>query len=190
MFKETTFKDTTEIKNNDAKDYKEIKPEGTMDKSDVKAYWDKVFSGENSEHIDIKNDDKVEKDDVKVKVDVKEDVVEGGSYREVKPHSDGSIQEVHHMPADEASPLYFKDGPAIRMEKEDHRKTASWGSSLEARQYRAEQAEKIKNGDFRGAVQMDIDDIKEKFPDKYDKAIEQMMKYVDKLEAEGKIECK
>jgi hypothetical protein len=34
---------------------------------------------------------------------------------------------------------------------------------------------------------MDIDDIREKFGDKYDKAIGQMLEYVDKLEAEGKI---
>jgi len=34
---------------------------------------------------------------------------------------------------------------------------------------------------------MDIDDITEKFPGKYDKAISEMLKYVDKLEMEGKI---
>lgn len=34
---------------------------------------------------------------------------------------------------------------------------------------------------------MDIDDIKEKFGSKYDEAISEMMKYVDKLEMEGKI---
>ena len=34
---------------------------------------------------------------------------------------------------------------------------------------------------------MDIDDIREKFGDKYDEAIAQMEKYIDKLEKEGKI---
>lgn len=35
---------------------------------------------------------------------------------------------------------------------------------------------------------MDIDDIHEKFDDKYDDAINEMLEYVDKLEAEGKID--
>ena len=34
---------------------------------------------------------------------------------------------------------------------------------------------------------MDIDDIHDKFGDKYDDAIAEMMEYVDQLEAEGKI---
>lgn len=34
---------------------------------------------------------------------------------------------------------------------------------------------------------MDIDDIKSKFGDKYDKQISQMLNYVDKLETGGKI---
>lgn len=43
------------------------------------------------------------------------------------------------MPSNIASHLETKDGPAIRMEKEDHRKTASCGSSREAKEYQAEQ---------------------------------------------------
>ena len=35
---------------------------------------------------------------------------------------------------------------------------------------------------------MDIDDIHEKFGHKYDDAISEMLEYVDKLEAEGKID--
>lgn len=34
---------------------------------------------------------------------------------------------------------------------------------------------------------MDIDDIREKFGDKYDDAINEMLDYVDKLEMTGKI---
>ena len=34
---------------------------------------------------------------------------------------------------------------------------------------------------------MDIDDIREKFGDKYDEAIDQMLDYVDQLEKEGKV---
>lgn len=112
---------------------------------------------------------------------------QGGSYEEVKKNSNGETHEVHHMPADSASNLERNEGPAIKMEKADHRQTASCGSSREAREYQAAQKELIDNGKFREALQMDIDDIREKFGDKYDSAISEMLDYVDKLEAEGKI---
>lgn len=111
----------------------------------------------------------------------------GGSYKEVKESSEGDTHEVHHMPADSASPLERNDGPAIKMEREDHRQTASCGSSREAREYRERQHELIEQGKFREALQMDIDDIHDKFGDKYDDAISEMLEYVDKLEQEGKI---
>lgn len=111
----------------------------------------------------------------------------GGSYKEVKENSEGDTHEVHHMPADSASPIERNDGPAIKMEKEDHRQTASCGNSREAREYRAQQQELIEQGKFREALQMDIDDIRDKFGDKYDDAIAEMLEYVDKLEQEGKI---
>jgi hypothetical protein len=34
---------------------------------------------------------------------------------------------------------------------------------------------------------MDIDDLHEKFGDKYDDAINEMLEYVDKLEEEGRV---
>lgn len=111
----------------------------------------------------------------------------GGSYRDVKKTSDGETHEVHHMPADSTSNLERDDGPAIKMEKEDHRQTASCGNSREAREYREKQKELIEQGKFREALQMDIDDLYEKFGDKYDDAIAEMLEYVDQLEKEGKI---
>ena len=105
----------------------------------------------------------------------------------MKKNSNGETHEVHHMPADSASNLERNEGPAIKMEKADHRQTASCGSSREAREYQAAQKGLIDNGKFREALQMDIDDIREKFGDKYDSAISEMLDYVDKLEAEGKI---
>ncbi len=112
----------------------------------------------------------------------------GGSYAEVFKEGEGDQYEVHHMPADSTSKLERGDGPAIKMEKDDHRQTASCGSSREAREYRAQQKELIEQGKFREALQMDIDDIHEKFGNKYDDAISEMLEYVDKLEAEGKID--
>ena len=112
---------------------------------------------------------------------------QGGSYAEVKKHSNGETHEVHHMPADSASYLERNDGPAIKMEKADHRQTASCGSTKEAREYQATQKNLIEQGQFREALQMDMDDIRDKFGNKYDSAISEMLSYVDKLESEGKI---
>ena len=125
--------------------------------------------------------------DVDKRVDVDEKEVNGGAYSEVKKNSNGDTHEVHHMPADSASNLDRNDGPAIKMDKADHRQTASCGNSREAREYRDAQKELIDNGKFREALQMDIDDIHEKFGSKYDDAISEMLEYVDKLEMEGKI---
>ena len=111
----------------------------------------------------------------------------GGRYADVFKDGEGDTTEVHHMPADSVSPLERNDGPAIKMDKADHQMTASWGSSRDAREYRAKQKELIERGKIREAIQMDIDDIHDKFGDKYDDAIAEMMEYVDQLEAEGKI---
>ena len=111
----------------------------------------------------------------------------GGSYGEVFKEGEGDQYEVHHMPSDSASPLERNDGPSIKMEKADHRQTESCGGAPEACEYRAIQQELISEGKFREALQMDIDDIHEKFSDKYDDAIAEMLTYVNKLEMEGKI---
>ncbi len=124
-----------------------------------------------------------EKDSAEKKEDVEEK--KGGSYRDVRKTCDGETEEVHHIPADSVSPLERNDGPSIRMEKADHRQTASCGNSKEAQEYRQQQKELIDEGRFREAMQMDIDDIHDKFGDKYDDAIAEMLDYADKLEAEG-----
>ena len=105
----------------------------------------------------------------------------GGTYGELKGQWGGNLengdppQEIHHMPANSVNGLETADGPAIVMEKGDHQETASWGNSREAREYRAKQAELVKQGKFEEAMQMDIDDIHDKFGSKYDDAIAQMM---------------
>lgn len=114
--------------------------------------------------------------------------INGGSYKDVKIDGEGELYEVHHMPSDSASYLERGDGPAIKMEKDDHRKTASCGMSREAREYREKQKSLIEQGKFDEALQMDIDDIHEKFGDKYDDAINEMLEYVDQLKTEGKIQ--
>ena len=112
-------------------------------------------------------------------VDVNETKPTGGTYGELKDAWRGELEkepphEVHHMPANDINGLNVNDGPAIIMDKADHRQTASCGNSLDAREYRAKQEALIKEGKFEEAMQMDIDDIHEKFGDKYDDAIAHM----------------
>ena len=85
------------------------------------------------------------------------------------------------MPSNESSYLEVNDGPAIVMDYQDHRQTASCGRSREAQEYRAKQKELIDQGKFREALQMDIDDIHDKFGTKYDKEINQMLEYYKEL---------
>lgn len=103
----------------------------------------------------------------------------GGAYGELKKEWAGKLEaqpphEIHHMPANEVNGLQDRDGPAIVMEKADHRQTASCGSSLDAHAYRQQQKMLIDEGKFQEAMQMDIDDIHDKFGNKYDDAIAQM----------------
>ncbi len=111
----------------------------------------------------------------------------GGSYKNVKKNSNGETHEVHHMPSDSSSNLERKDGPAIKMEKADHRRTASWGNRRKAKEYRQIQKKLIEEGKFMEALQMDIDDIHETFGDKYDDAIAEMLDYVQTLIKDGRI---
>lgn len=111
----------------------------------------------------------------------------GGSYEDVKIPGEGLKKEVHHMPSNDSTELCFGDGPTIKMDIADHRKTASCGNSMEARNYREMQRKFIEKNEFRKALQMDIDDIKEKFGDKYDEAISEMLEYVAELENGGKL---
>lgn len=101
----------------------------------------------------------------------------GGAYKDV-PANGG---QVHHMPADSVSPYSKNSGPGIRMDTPDHMKTASWGRSKAAQAYRAIQKELIDKGLFREAQQMDIENVRELFGNKYDEAIQQMLEYTEEL---------
>jgi hypothetical protein len=172
---EVKTKETPEVKQPEAQKYKEIKPQGDMSVTEAKQYWDNQFKEplpEGGYIDDRKADDKPiygeqgaetpsdahQHWDKVFTQDHNEVGKEGGSYSEVKKNSDGQTHEVHHMPADSASHLDRTDGPAIKMEKEDHRQTASCGSSLEAREYQAEQREKKywQNVDYGEAINSEI----------------------------------
>ena len=108
--------------------------------------------------------------------------MKGGRYADVKVHSNGTYTEVHETPSfDSTGAAKRQDGPSIKMAKEDHRKTASYGNSREAQQYRNKQKMYIEKGDYRSAIQMDIDDMRSKFDDKYDDAIAEMLEYAARI---------
>ncbi len=103
----------------------------------------------------------------------------GGSYAQVRFANRWRGGEVHHMPAASVSPYTHRSSPAIWMTKADHRKTASWGSSKDAIDYRKNQERLIARGQFMKAVQNDIADIRQKFPDgRYEQSIQQMLQYI------------
>ena len=70
--------------------------------------------------------------------------LDGKSKKKIKPGATGGAHnqvaanggEIHHMPANNASPYGTGAGSGIRMEKEDHLQTNSWGYSKEAQAYR------------------------------------------------------
>jgi hypothetical protein len=101
------------------------------------------------------------------------DAPKGGPYDQVRASNKGG--EVHHTPAGAVTPYGRAKGPSVWMETSDHRRTASWGSSKAAQAYRKRQADLIRQGKVRDAIQMDIDDIRSKFGSKYDEHIREML---------------
>lgn len=101
----------------------------------------------------------------------------GGKYGSIAPY-DG---QRHHMPSDSVSPLSTYSGPAIRMITSDHKNTASYGSSLSAKNFRAKEKAKIKAGEFLGAQKLGISNLQSRFGAKYNAAINSMVAYTKGL---------
>lgn len=85
--------------------------------------------------------------------------------------------EINHMPAHQATDIPFSKGPAIQMDRADHRLLNSTGGSKGSAQqkWRDDQKALWDSGDSAGAVMMDIDNIRTLFGTKYDDAILQML---------------
>lgn len=66
--------------------------------------------------------------------------------------------------------------PGIIMDELDHAETASWGKSVAAKAWREQQVEFIEEGNLRKAIEMDINDVIDKFGDKYLNHIDQYLK--------------
>lgn len=100
----------------------------------------------------------------------------GGAFGSMKAYEG----ERHHIPSKSVNGLSESSGPAIRMLKEDHKNTASWGKTSDAVKYRETEKKLVQQGKFDEAMQMGVDDIRKNFGTKYDKAIDQMIDYAER----------
>lgn len=167
--KDVDVNSPVDVKNKDLNSHKDLKTKNPLDGESTDSRFDNDNKNNNSEKTFVDEAEKTDADEKNKKI--------GGAYKDL-PNNGG---ENHHMPADSTTDIPRGDGPAINMDKTDHRQTASCGSSKEAKEYRAKQKELIDSGKFKEAQQMDIDDIRSKFGDKYDDAIKEMEEYTDKL---------
>ncbi|MFK0252421.1 hypothetical protein [Streptomyces sp. NPDC090445] len=117
----------------------------------------------------------------------------GGRYDELKK-PDGLNHpgtEINHIPphsvTKQVSTLSYGRGPAIQMDRQDHRgrknpdgnwsshpRALSTGSWTESKEHRARQLALMEAERFKQAVKLDIKDIKSKFGAKYDGALNEM----------------
>jgi hypothetical protein len=113
----------------------------------------------------------------------------GGAHSKTsKPVGDG--KDSHHAPADDVSPIKRSEGPAIQMHPDDHAKTSSNGSSLDAVKYRQLIEKLLKDGKWREAMAIEIKDIRDvakaaKDPRRYNEAAQEMLEYFKCLEKNG-----
>jgi hypothetical protein len=103
----------------------------------------------------------------------------GGKCSELEAEYRGRLdelgKEIHHIPPTDSSGIPRADGMAILMDKADHRALTSTGSSDDAGGHREDEEMHIDDGDMKAAVDLEICDIQERFGDKYDEAIRQML---------------
>lgn len=110
----------------------------------------------------------------------------GGAHNQTsRPVNDG--KDSHHMPADDASPLPKRDGPAIQMHPDDHRLTKSNGSAKGSAKYRQSIEVLLGSGKWRDAMIKEIKDIRRiqnmiGEPGKYNEAMLEMLRYFRCLE--------
>lgn len=109
----------------------------------------------------------------------------GAYYCMTKPK--GDQKDAHHMPAASVSKLPKEMGPAIQMDRRDHRLTNSYGARANTNKILSEQNQLINSGDFMAAQAKDIAEIESKFSKKYDAAIAQMEAYTACLKKNGQV---
>ena len=127
------------------------------------------------------------------KAELDKNPVIGGRYDYVKycnakskNRDKKSEYEVHHIISAEAIRktgfLNFNTAPCIRILKDDHKMTRSYGSDADSKKYREYQIELLKQGKIREVIKTEIYNIRLKFGSKYDDELREMLRYVNQLE--------
>ncbi|WP_055527984.1 hint domain-containing protein [Streptomyces graminilatus] len=100
---------------------------------------------------------------------------DGGIYGRMQPAGEGF--EINHMPQNASTPITPYSGPAIRMEKADHRQIYSTGqgSRPEPKEWLRMQKSLVASGRIDRAMMNDINDVISRFPGKYNNAIGEMI---------------
>lgn len=114
----------------------------------------------------------------------------GGTYGELYDRYGGSLKamgkEIHHIPAWDSTGEPERDGLAILMDRADHRKLNSTGSSDSAGCWRDDIGRMWEAGDQKQAIETEIAEIQTRFEDKYDEALRQMLDRHDERTAGAK----
>jgi len=110
---------------------------------------------------------------------------EVGKYNNITNLSENgqNITEKNHVPPKSVSPLSEGPSPVIRMKTKDHRRLLSTGSSRFSNEFRARQAQAIKDSGYslegyQKACEMEYKDIIARYDTKYKTAIEGHKKWV------------
>lgn len=108
----------------------------------------------------------------------------GGSHSQTtKPRGDGL--DSHHTPPEGTGGVRPADGPAIQMDPKDHKATSSYGRSAAADAWREGQ-EKLSKTNPRRMMANEVRDVRRAAgavsgsQSKYNKALQQMLKYAKK----------
>jgi RHS repeat-associated protein len=97
----------------------------------------------------------------------------GGAYGKMQTKG----LEAHHIPADSTTGIPTKLGPAIQMERSNHRSTSSWGPGTAADAFRAKIKALVDEGSMRDAMAIEIWDVRRVAGSKYNSAIQEMLDY-------------
>jgi hypothetical protein len=105
----------------------------------------------------------------------------GGRYEDLSKIA-GPDQEVHHLPPASVTDLQKKDGPAIIMDRDDHRKLESTGQSKggEASDFRQDIRDKYDAGHWKQAIEHSVTEVQMQFDSKYDEAMKQAWQYAER----------
>ncbi|MDQ1008818.1 hypothetical protein QFZ82_003303 [Streptomyces sp. V4I23] len=106
----------------------------------------------------------------------------GGTHGSLKPANQPGFkgpQEINHMPQDASTgtAISYGKGPAIQMDKADHRQVWSTGQGNrpEPKAWKMMQTDLVRSGRIDDAMMNDINDVITRFPGKYNNAIGDMI---------------